>query len=1103
MTAYSLLHTRVNELQQAQKYDIDFERIVTKLEELYEQIKPLIDIYKTKSPSKQAAKIWEERYYMTYADGKRDESLEDAIRRIARSIAAADVKYAKNAQQLHRLEKIYFDIFSARLMLLNSPALFNLGVGVPKEPYFTKESPTLEDYQYIFDNMDRRKTLHACYPMDIDDDLKAIFNALKDAALISSAGGGIGINFSKLRPQYSRINTAGFSSGSVSFMQLFDTMGAIILQGGKRRFAGMATHGFADWQITDFWNAPVSFHPDIISFIHSKEHNTGESMLSRFNISVGINNSKDFLKAIDENRAVPLSFMGKRMSEIVFDAHKDKVADSISASDLFYDIVTLAWKTGDPGLIFWDKINKFNPIRELVPMVSVNPCVTGDTRILTPEGFIQAEELFEKAKREGKPGVVSQTIQAEGGEQVGYPVKVILPGDVGSEHETTPKIVDGYIWKIGRKKVFKVITEEGYEIAATGDHRLQTPDGWKYVNDLKPGDEMLLAPIKVNDNFGLETIGVDIAFMLGEVIGKELAQSSSTDDKQIPNIVYKLNLNEIAMFLKSLFIAGEAINNDKAIYLIAKEKKRLQQVQELLLLFGIKSTIHERTLEDTTINYELVISGYSRKLFKDYIGFEGKKNEKLTLAKTKIDHPVVIVKEVQKLGEEIVYDLTVPGEHRYIGNGFINHNCGEKPAISSYKYRIITPCDLGSIDVYKFTTTKDVMWRELLAISQIGAYILDVLHELMMHPTPAIKKGVLLFRDIGLGFFGLAGALIKLFIPYDSPQGRAIAYGIMKAIEVGATRMSRFLGSIKGTYLMAPYVDKSIYVAQVWHKDHKQYENILRMYSAKYQDVVKLYEEEKAIMQEYGNSIYRNFVRTSVAPTGTISILAQTDEDEDVGSGIEPIYAYKYKRYVVSKDNQTKDIVTYKTKLLRYTRNADISILESWLDEHDNFEGISKVYPELEDVERVFASAHTIAPDDHLYMLEAVQWACSNGVSKTINLKREATIDDVAHIYRLALASPVIKGITIYRDGSLDTQVLVSESKDKKESAPSFIVQDIKLNTVSIDKEDDSTWQRHAKGFLIHPETGQAVCPVCHSEIIFKEGCISCSNSDCGWSACS
>lgn len=802
MTAYSLLRTRVNELQQAQNYDIDFERIVTKLEELYEQIKPLIDIYKTKSPSKQAAKIWEERYYMTYADGKRDESLEDAIRRIARSIAAADVKYAKNAQQLHRLEKIYFDIFSARLMLLNSPALFNLGVSVPKEPYFTKESPTLEDYQYIFDNMDRRKTLHACYPMDIDDDLKAIFNTLKDAALISAAGGGIGINFSKLRPQYSRINTAGFSSGSVSFMQLFDTMGAIILQGGKRRFAGMATHGFADWQITDFWNAPVSFHPDIISFIHSKEHNTGESMLSRFNISVGINNSKDFLKAIDENRAVPLSFMGKRMSEIVFDAHKDKVADSISASDLFYDIVTLAWKTGDPGLIFWDKINKFNPIRELVPMVSVNPC-------------------------------------------------------------------------------------------------------------------------------------------------------------------------------------------------------------------------------------------------------------------------------------------------------------GEKPAISSYKYRIITPCDLGSIDVYKFTTTKDVMWRELLAISQIGAYILDVLHELMMHPTPAIKKGVLLFRDIGLGFFGLAGALIKLFIPYDSPQGRAIAYGIMKAIEVGATRMSRFVGGIKGTYLMAPYVDKSIYVAQVWHKDHKQYENILRMYSAKYQDVVKLYEEEKAIMQEYGNSIYRNFVRTSVAPTGTISILAQTDEDEDVGSGIEPIYAYKYKRYVVSKDNQTKDIVTYKTKLLRYARNADISILESWLDEHDNFEGISKVYPELEDVERVFASAHTIAPEDHLYMLEAVQWACSNGVSKTINLRREATIDDVAHIYRLALASPVIKGITIYRDGSLDTQVLVSESKDKKESAPSFIVQDIKLNTVSIDKEDDSTWQRHAKGFLIHPETGQAVCPVCHSEIIFKEGCISCSNSDCGWSACS
>jgi len=155
-------------------------------------------------------------------------------------------------------------------------------------------------------------------------------------------------------------NTAGFSSGSISFMQLFDTMGAIILQGGKRRFAGMATHGFADWQISKFWDASVSFHPDIIDFIHSKEHNTGESMLSRFNISVGINNSRDFLDAIKENRNIPLSFMGKRMSEIIFDAHRNRIKDTVNARELFEDIVKLAWKTGDPGLVFWDKVNKFN-----------------------------------------------------------------------------------------------------------------------------------------------------------------------------------------------------------------------------------------------------------------------------------------------------------------------------------------------------------------------------------------------------------------------------------------------------------------------------------------------------------------------------------------------------------------------------------------------------------------------------------------------------------------------------------------------------------------------------------------------------------------------
>ena len=933
MTAYSLLNASVNELQHMQNYDIDFELIVNRLEELYAQIKPLVNEYKDKKPSEQALKIWTERYFMTYTDGKKDTSLDDAIRRIARSIAAADVNYAQTAEQLHRLEEIYYNIFSARLMLLNSPALFNLGSGIPKHPYFTKEKPTLDDYRYIFEHMDRRKTLHACYPMDIDDDLTAIFNTLKDAALISAAGGGIGINFSKLRPKYSRINTAGFSSGSISFMQLFDTMGAIILQGGKRRFAGMATHGFADWQISDFWDVPVSFHPDIIDFIHSKEHNTGESMLSRFNISVGINNSHDFLNAIKEGRDIPLSFMGKRMSEIVFDAHKDRIKDTVNARELFDDIVKLAWKTGDPGLVFWDKVNKFNPARDIIPMLSVNPCITADTWIDTVEGPRQVKDL------------------------IGKPFIAVINGEQWSSDKR------GFFFT-GIKPVYKIKTKEGLELKATEDHLILIQDGnnqiWKEVRELTTGDKL----------------------------------------------------------------------------------------------------VRNNILTPTTVT------------------------------------------EIEYIGYEPVYDAHILHKHMFSANGIIVHNCGEKPAISSYKYNIITPCDLGSIDVYKFTTTEDVRWNELLAMSQIGAYILDVLHELMMHPVNAVKKGVLLFRDIGLGFFGLAGALIKLYIPYSNVTAQAYAYGIMKTIEVGATKMSRFLGKIKGTYLMAPYIDKSIYVAQVWYKEHPSYEIKLKLRTSAYDQINKVYQEERKYMKQYGNSIYRNFVRTSVAPTGTISILAQTEEDGDVGSGIEPIYAYKYKRYVVSKDNQSKEEVIYKTKLLRFARNVPISVLDEWLDTHDTFEGF---YSQHDNnyclVESVFASAHTVFPMAHLNMLEAVQWACSNGVSKTINLKNDATVEDVAEIYEAALRSPVIKGITIYRDGSLDTQVLVSSSHKKKK--PQFTIQEIKLNTVTIDKEDDSTWKRHAKGFLLHPETGKAVCPVCHSEILFKEGCISCSNQDCGWSACS
>jgi len=221
-----------------------------------------------------------------------------------------------------------------------------------------------------------------------------------------------GLNFSKLRPEGDFVgSTAGAASGPVSFMHLIDAVSDVIKQGGVRRGANMG--------ILEVW------HPDIEKFIHAKERNTGTNVLSNFNISVGI--WEDFWEALKEGKRYPL--VNPRTGEKV---------KEIDPKSLFEELAFMAWSKADPGVIFFDVINRRNVLAEAKggPIRATNPCVVGETRILTPEGYIKAEELFTLAKKRGKKEAVAVEGITDGGEPYAYAVEVLLPGEEKVEWST-------------------------------------------------------------------------------------------------------------------------------------------------------------------------------------------------------------------------------------------------------------------------------------------------------------------------------------------------------------------------------------------------------------------------------------------------------------------------------------------------------------------------------------------------------------------------------------------------------------------------------------------------------------------------------------------
>ena len=328
--------------------------------------------------------------------------------------------------------------------------------------------------------------------------------------------------------------------------------------------------------------------------------------------------------------------------------------------------------------------------------------------------------------------------------------------------------------------------------------------------------------------------------------------------------------------------------------------------------------------------------------------------------------------------------------------------CGEQPLLP------MEACNLGSINLAKFLTENDgepsIDYEGLREMVWLSARFLDNVIDMSKYPLPEIERMVRGNRKIGLGVMGFADMLYRMKIPYNSEKALDLAEEIMGFIQKASREASCYLAEDRGVF-----------------------ENF-----------------DQSIFKDIENCRLRNATTTTIAPTGTLSIIA------GCSSGIEPLFALSFIRRVMDND-ELLEVNPYFKKVAMERGFYSRELMET-ISKKGSIREIEDI---PEDVREVFVTAHDVTPEWHMRMQAAFQKYTDNAVSKTVNLPRDATVDDVLKVYNLAHELEC-KGVTIYRDGSKKNQVLslddgtkevitsMTDVKDRPETLEGFTT---KVNT--------------------------------------------------------
>lgn len=902
-------------------------------------------------------KIWEDRYQ------KNGETIKDNIYRVANYIATNDFEFNDFAEVM--LNGYFFP--AGRTMS-------NAGIG-------------------------KNLTLNNCfvYPV-IEDSMEGIFEAVKSGALTHKAGGGIGYEFSLLRPNGSKTSNEAIASGVVSFMDVFNAQTATVMQ-GSRRGANMGVLSI--------------YHPDIEEYIDSKSKD--KNKLNHFNLSIMVDDK--FMQAVENKEKIYLHYpVYDEKYHIIEDQTQWKQFKEIDANYLWDKIMRSAYNNGEPGIMFYDNMNRDNNTWYTETITHSNPCFTGDMRLLTVGGYKTFESLVNE-----------------------YPMIKNCNG----------KDVKSHVWCSGEKEVLQLTFSNGKKIKCTPNHVFMTTEGEEikaeglknkrikqYTNikqthnkefvrlgflqgdgDLGRLKSQAHAGIEVNigkndteiwDLFNIPNNGSNKYYLTGY---KNQLISYGFSPNPLPNRTFPSAYDfwepdEKLSFLRGCYSAnGSVITTSRVAYKTTCKEFAIK-LMDTLSDFGYSpymTTNKQKVVQFANgefickQSYDINIGRFNDIIrFYEDIGFEQqyKMNSLLNLINKR--SPKVI--GIKSLGIQKVYDFTEPETHWGVVEGCIVHNCSEYLAGTVFGQELPSnqyagACNLGSIMLqnlvrHPFTEHAYLDFSELSNTIRVAVKMLDNIIDINNFPLPQYENYQKNFRTIGLGVTGLADALAMLNIKYNSKEAIEYTDNLMELIAIAAYRASIELAKTRGSF---PFLDDDKYVQSGYLCKHR---------SGKYaEEWIRISND---IMQ-YG---IRNARILSIAPTGTLSLTF----GNNCSSGIEPIFSLEYNRKVKVGGQNDDDI-------------QEITIRDYAYDCY-------KLCKQSDVNEDVFVTALNMTVNEHIDMLAAIAKHVDMSVSKTINVPTDYSFEDTKDIYMKCWKAG-IKGCTIFRPNEV-RQGILSDNTTKK-----------------------------------------------------------------------
>lgn len=897
-----------------------------------------------------------------------------------------------------------------------------------------------------------------------------------DTMLVSAAkrGCGYGIGLSGLRPRGAKVkNSASSSTGAPSFMDRYSFSTREVAQEGRRGAC------LEDISI---------IHPDVLEFIEKKKDKT---KVTGANISVKLFN--EFMSAVQNEDDFVLRFPCETTENEIFGADNDiKVNAEYNIlyngetkgthykkikAKLYWDkIIENAWENAEPGLFFWDRVLDYDPSSVYTKYFidGTNACVTHDTKILTDKGIFPIIDL------------VGETVNVWNGEEFSE----VVPKVTGEDKEITiVSLSDGrklkctanhkwYLWdgfSRGGNSIKKETSEliigdkiEKYKLPVIEfgeDDKNAYSQGFYSGDGVKNSKTIWLYGEKIDlkKNLNGRTVGNSYTTLSGVIRENFILNFLPRNKEYVPTNDYSVKAR--LEWLAGLFDSDGTVAVEKSVQIVSTNKEFLIDVQHLLTTLGVNSKVVKadtegfRTLPDGKGGHKEYFCKETHRILigtsqiRDLLHL-GLKTFRLKLEDVSPNRDAqrfvtVVGVELQEELEDFVYCFTEDKKHKGVFNGVLTGQCGEQPMA------VYDTCRLILLNLYSFVKnpfTKeaevdyDLLYRMSYEQMRLGDNLVDseieyidrIINKINSDNLPLEEKQIELTlwdrvrdmaesgRRVGCGITALADMLASLGVKYDSSEAFDIVEKVMKTKMLGELDATIDLAQLRGTF-------------SGWDKEieYPLNEGANSFYKFLAEDFPKQTER----MKIFGR---RNNNWNTIAPAGSVSIVAKTDKFSNLSSGCEPTFMPYYMRKKKINPSDKSSRVDF------IDQNGDtwqeypvvMGAFKEWLFVNNNFENVEDFNAWLNAISKdamekfykdspwMGSTANDIDWVKRVKVQGLLQKYTTSAISSTLNLPSEVTQKEVSEIY-FAGWKEGLKGITIYRDGSR-TGVMTSNDSKKE-----------------------------------------------------------------------